>query len=212
MTNISLEIDHLLLAAHNLQDGINAVSDKLNVTASPGGKHPNQGTENALLGLQGQKYLEIIAGDKTSDIHSNIRQECEKFITPGMYWWALRCSDISALRDKLIEQNIPCSDIQDGSRIDTDGNEITWKLLFAESDLYGKAMPFFIQWGNHHPSNNQDCNTALKEVRISHPLASDLLELLLGIGLREDNVHFIEASEFSLSIDMERENNPPATF
>ena len=56
-------LDHLVLAAITLADGIEFVADTTGVVPQPGGKHVAMGTHNALLRLGPRVYLEIIAID-----------------------------------------------------------------------------------------------------------------------------------------------------
>ena len=56
-------LDHLVLAAATLADGIDYVASLTGTAPVAGGKHAAMGTHNALLRLGGETYLEIIAVD-----------------------------------------------------------------------------------------------------------------------------------------------------
>jgi hypothetical protein len=56
-------LDHLVVAAITLADGIDYVAGLTGATPQPGGKHVAMGTHNALLKLGPRVYLEIIAID-----------------------------------------------------------------------------------------------------------------------------------------------------
>jgi hypothetical protein len=56
-------LDHLIVAAVTLADGIEYIAEITGVAPRPGGKHAAMGTHNALLRLGEQVYLEIIAID-----------------------------------------------------------------------------------------------------------------------------------------------------
>ena len=57
------ELDHLVVAARDLDEGTAFVQDLLGVPLEPGGKHDAMGTHNRLLNLGGGVYLEIITID-----------------------------------------------------------------------------------------------------------------------------------------------------
>jgi hypothetical protein len=60
-------VDHLVVAARSLADGVSWCEATLGVTPGPGGQHPLMGTHNRLLKIASsafeQAYLEIIAID-----------------------------------------------------------------------------------------------------------------------------------------------------
>ena len=62
MTSLAT-LDHLVVAAITLADGIDYVASATGATPQPGGKHVAMGTHNALLRLGARVYLEIIAID-----------------------------------------------------------------------------------------------------------------------------------------------------
>jgi hypothetical protein len=58
-----LELDHLVIAATDLDAGEAWLSERLGVPLVPGGRHVGWGTHNRLLSLGGGTYLELIATD-----------------------------------------------------------------------------------------------------------------------------------------------------
>lgn len=58
---MTARLDHLVVAARTLQDGVAWAEGRLGATLSPGGEHEVFGTHNALLSLGEDAYLEVIA-------------------------------------------------------------------------------------------------------------------------------------------------------
>lgn len=59
----SLTLDHLVVAARTLEEGVAYVADTLGIEPAGGGAHPSMRTHNRLFGLWGRAYLEVIAAD-----------------------------------------------------------------------------------------------------------------------------------------------------
>ena len=62
-TPAELPLDHLIVAATNLEQGVAWIEERLGAHPQPGGKHVAMGTHNALLRIGARVYLEIIAID-----------------------------------------------------------------------------------------------------------------------------------------------------
>jgi len=58
-----MELDHLVLVAPSLAEGLAHVRESLGLEMSPGGAHPEMGTHNRLLRLGDGAFLEVIAVD-----------------------------------------------------------------------------------------------------------------------------------------------------
>jgi len=56
-------IDHLIVAARDLDEGSAYVRERLGVDVLPGGKHATMGTHNRVLSLGPDAYLEVLAID-----------------------------------------------------------------------------------------------------------------------------------------------------
>ncbi|MDK1010172.1 MAG: VOC family protein [Actinomycetota bacterium] len=58
-------VDHLVYSTPDLDEGIHLVEQLFGTDVTPGGRHENWGTRNALVSLGESTYLEIISPDPT---------------------------------------------------------------------------------------------------------------------------------------------------
>ena len=89
-------VDHLLLGASDLDQGIDWVEKATGVKAVAGGSHPGVGTRNALLSLGGKQYLEIIAPDPAQSAY-NFQIDVRQLAEPRLVNWAAATNDIEAV-------------------------------------------------------------------------------------------------------------------
>ena len=95
-------LDHLVVAAATIADGIEYFAEISGVAPQPGGKHVAMGTHNALVRLSGTTYLEIIAIDPDGakparprwfDL-DNIALQAELAERPRLIHWVARTTAI----------------------------------------------------------------------------------------------------------------------
>ena len=64
---MKLAIDHLVIAAADLDSGTRYVAERLGISPAGGGAHPRMGTHNRVLGMAEGIYLEVIAIDPRAE-------------------------------------------------------------------------------------------------------------------------------------------------
>ena len=95
-------LDHLVVGASSLEQGVEWVRSVTGATAMPGGKHLAMGTHNALLKLGERLFLEIMAIDPDGIKPSRPRWfglddrvlQSELSEQPRLIHWVARCDDI----------------------------------------------------------------------------------------------------------------------
>ncbi len=183
-------VDHLLLGAADLDQGIAWVEQRTGVRPALGGSHPGRGTRNALLSLGNGHYLEVIAPDPAQTVYS-FQIDIRKLIEPRLITWAAGTTDIEAVAVRAKAAGYQVFGPADGSRARPDGTRLAWRTLGIASTLAAGAVepiPFFIQWSANtvHPSIDSPKGCALKAFRITHPNPSAVNTVLGAVGIEAD--------------------------
>ncbi|XVX19811.1 VOC family protein [Actinomycetota bacterium] len=169
-----MRLDHLVIVARSLEQGVLAVERHLGVPLQPGGRHSLFGTHNALLSLGPDSYLEVIAVDPDAPEPSRTRwfgldtpQMRERVaVAPALVHWVVRVPDLSG-HEHAVELT------RDHHR---------WSLTVPPDGslpLDG-AMPSLIQWHTPPPARTLiDRGVRLDRLVVTVP-ARDTLQLELG--------------------------------
>ncbi len=179
-------IDHLLIGAPDLASGVAWVADQFGVTPTPGGRHPGLGTHNALTGLGGARYLEVIAPDPEGTglaPHFAWLAACS---TPRFATWAAVAEDLAPIAAALDAAGLRHSGITAGSRRRVDGSLLEWWTLFPV-ETEGGLVPFFIRWKDpsQHPALFLPHSLRLEALSFAHPDPERLAKVLATVGLEE---------------------------
>jgi hypothetical protein len=97
---LKLSIDHLVIAATDLDEGVAWAEAALGVPMGPGGVHERMGTHNRLLRLQDEVYLEVVAPNPAGRPPEQARWFGLDDLPPGspprLAAWVARSTDIQA--------------------------------------------------------------------------------------------------------------------
>lgn len=184
-----MRIDHLVYAASDLEVAVERLEQQLGVRPAYGGRHPTVGTHNALLGLGGATYLEVLAPDPsvpdrsmpgTFGLADHNRSEL-------LATWAVACDDIEAAVVTARERGFDPGDPVPLERLDEHGNRLTWRVTI--NFLAGGPLPFLIDWGRStHPALSAPTGLTLEQFHIEHPdpdaLRGDLAALDADVAVR----------------------------
>lgn len=90
-----MSIDHVVYAVADLGAGVEELARRLGVRPAAGGRHAGRGTHNALLGLGGGAYLEVIALDPSQPAPPEpLPFAIDRLRLPRLAGWAWRTDDI----------------------------------------------------------------------------------------------------------------------
>ena len=179
-------LDHILIGAANLDDGIRAFERATGVTAVRGGRHPSRGTENALVSLGRGSYIEIIAPQPNAAPNEFVTQ-LRALHAPAIVGWAVHVVDADDAAKRLAVAGFAPSERRPGSRVTPQGATLEWTTFDIAKPAIAGA-PFFIQWGatTTHPSMTSPGGCTVKSFRIGDPAADDLARLLGALGVKAD--------------------------
>jgi hypothetical protein len=202
------QIDHLVVVAHTLDQGVQWCEATLGITPNPGGEHAQFGTHNRLFKIATpaypMAYFEIIAinpGAK-GPANPNARRWFDMddaalrsavATEPRLVHFVANTDDILAARIALKAQGIDRGPAMPASRHTRKG-PLQWQITVREDGqrLFDGALPTLIQWGKAddaeplrlHPRNSLPrSGVSLQSIAISHPTAPKLQAAYDAIGL-----------------------------
>lgn len=179
-------LDHLVIAAADLDQGVAYVRDTLGVDIPAGGIHPAMGTHNHLMQLGNDTFLEVIAVNP--DMAGPDRPRWfgldDPFVRqrlaagPKLAAWVVNTPDIRGL---LGQTRLSLGDPTRISR-----GDLSWFFSLPRDGrlLVGGMLPYVIQWETApHPARNMgDPGCRLLDFDIHHPCPDWIEQALAAIG------------------------------
>ena len=202
------QIDHLVVAAHNLQQGVEWCEATLGITPAAGGEHEKYGTHNRLFKIATPAfpvaYFEIIAINPDAVIEKkpppvrwfdldNKQLQAELAKSPRLIHFVANTGSIQDARHAWKDQGIDRGPIIHASR-KTPKGLLQWQITVRPDGdrLFNGTLPTLIQWGKPeaadpmqlHPRNHLPrSSVSLKSLSVSHPSASKIKEAYDAIML-----------------------------
>ena len=205
------QIDHLVVAATSLEQGVQWCEAVFGITPALGGEHALFGTHNRLFKIATPKfsmaYFEIIAINpeavrpkKTTTLHPHRwfdldNPELQKSISkePRLIHFVASTPDIKAARMALRKEGIDRGPVIHAER-QTNKGILHWQISVRADGqrLFDGALPTLIQWGKPdateplrlHPRNTLPrSGVTLQSIDITHPSAEKLQAAYASIGL-----------------------------
>jgi hypothetical protein len=179
-------LDHIMLAAPDLESALADFERRTGVRPSEGGQHPGQGSRNVLATLGNGCYLEIIGPDLSQDRSNNFGEVLSSLQAPTLLKFAMGTHDIEAVHRRasklglwpLASSGARANGPFAMSRTLPTGEALKWRLLLLGSSDYEGYVPFFIEWdGEPHPSQTAAPGCVLERFWVEHPDAAGLAKL-----------------------------------
>ncbi|KVF23911.1 glyoxalase [Burkholderia vietnamiensis] len=201
MPSRSLSIDHLVIAARTLDEGVRHVARALGIEPSGGGRHPLMRTHNALFGAWGGLYVEVIAidpdaPDTAAADSTPPRPRLFALDDPAMHarladgpflaHWVARVDrprSLALWQSQYPERIAPVVAMRRG--------DLSWGLTVPDDGAFPAwqgagdgLVPSLIQWDSaQHPAASlPDTGVALKSLEGVHPRAEAIREQLDWLG------------------------------
>lgn len=154
---MALALDHLVIAATDLDSGEAWLRDQFGVPLAGGGQHTGMGTHNRLLQLGHGVYLELIAADPSQPEPAQKRPfmlddpglKARLARSPLLVHWVLRSTELDADLSRLTYQPGPATPMVRGA--------LRWRLTVASGGRPAAdgLLPSVIQWDvpdDQHPT------------------------------------------------------------
>ena len=161
----ALELDHVLLAAVDLDEASHVLEARHGLTVVGGGRHPGWGTANRIVPL-GDAYLELVAAADEAEAACTafgrwvLAGRASPFAPLG---WAVRTANLDGQAARL---GLTASD---GVRERPDGSVLRWRLAGVDESAAEPFRPFFIEWapGSSFPGRGAAGSTHLDRLELS---------------------------------------------
>jgi len=158
-------VDHLVVAAASLEQGVAWCEALLGITPGPGGKHALMGTHNRLFSIASEAfplaYFEIVAIDPDAPPPGRPRWfglddpalQARIAEQPRLVHMVARSSMLDMHRWGLIAVGLQPGEPVRATR-DTPQGRLEWQIMLRPdgSLLCGGALPTLIQWDGTHPA------------------------------------------------------------
>ena len=192
-----IALDHLVIGARTLDEGVAWCETALGITPGPGGRHAWMGTHNRLFSIATKRfpkaYVEIIAVDPLAPAPSrrrwfdldDARVQAALKRGPQLIHWVARTPDIGAQLAALREHGCDGGEATPAER-ETPHGLLRWQISVRSDGrrLCDGALPTWIVWGDVHPTDHMPpSGVELDELQLSGIPAGALAAMALTSGV-----------------------------
>ncbi len=165
------KIDHLVISAATLDEGVRSIEAALGVQMAGEGAHPLMGTHNRLLSLGPDCYLEVIAVDPNAAPPPHARWFDLDYFTGDarLTNWVINTPDLDAALHRLPDGT--------GAPLELTRGDYRWRMAVPENGRlpFDGCAPGALQWLTAAPAGAlPDRGLRLAALEITHPEAEAL--------------------------------------
>ena len=187
-------LDHVIWACADLDRGARRFEALTGIRPRYGGVHASGLTHNALVGLGGRCYLEVLApvgpAGPNDDEWCRLARGAQE---PRIMTYCLRSArPLSELASTAAGLGWKNAVVASNGRTTPEGVRLHWQWLAPAVDRFGLAFPFFIDWlDSPHPAESFEPAQPVSEIllqhfAVGHPDAAGLRRALGEIGSTVD--------------------------
>jgi hypothetical protein len=180
-----MHIDHVLLAATDLDVTADKLRDRYGLTSVPGGSHPQWGTANRIVPLGGQ-YLEIIGvGDAALAAENPFGTWIRTVTAHGdvLAGLMMQPDDFDATCERL--SLTPTR----GERTRPDGRLLSWRLA-GVTEAVTRTIPCYIDWDERDELFDGDAGVGARGIT-GVELGGDADEITIWLGADVNALHLV---------------------
>ena len=192
---MSTRLDHIVVAASSLEQGVDYIKKELGVAIPKGGEHPQMGTHNCVMNIGEGLFFEVIAVNPNAKPPKRPRwfslddPAVQRSIAhqPRLLTWLVNTENFAALQMQ--------ASYSLGHPTALSRDHLRW--LFGIPDdgalLGAGLLPYVLQWQTEtHPAHAMaDLGCRFKRLTVHHPYPSWITEALDSIGA--DDLVTVEA-------------------
>lgn len=196
---VTSRIDHLVVAAASLEQGIAWCRENFGFEPASGGEHPLMGTHNRVFRIDTPRfpraYFEIIAINPAAADPGRTRwfdlddAQLRAALAqgPSLVHFVASTNDAQAAIEALDALGIDCGELLAVER-PTPAGVLRWKISVRPDGrrLFDGTLPTLIEWGPLHPCDPLPASgVSLQALELSHPRAAQLQAAFDAIGLQQ---------------------------
>ena len=197
--SLQARIDHLVVAARTLPEGIAWCRETLGLEPAAGGQHPLMGTHNRVFRIDTpafpRVYFEIIAIDPAAAAPGRTRWfdldeprlQDALAAGPRLIHFVASTHDAAGATAALARLGIDRGPLVAAERA-TPSALLRWKISVRDDGqrLFAGLLPTLIEWGSAHPCEALPASgVSLRTLQSAHPQAVQLQAAYDAIGLRQ---------------------------
>ncbi len=196
---MAARIDHIIVGAASLEEGVAWCEATLGVVPGPGGEHPLMGTHNRLLRVATvdypRAYFEIIAvqpgrtpqrARRWFDLDDEAVRDTLARKGPRLLHFVAAVPDVRQALAALHALGLDRGEAVAASRMTARG-PLEWQITVRDDGqrLLAGTLPTLIEWGATHPASGMpESGVTLQSLVASHPQAPLLRSAYEAVGLQ----------------------------